>query len=213
MGHEAEHGRLNASVLSDAIARSQTFAQYAATMPSNAEALDDTYHAVKFTEEERQAIASIGSPLTVLALVEEWCPDVIANLPIFARIEDLNPLVSLDVLYRPEHEAVATAYSSAVTGRSHIPTYVLLDVGRRELAVLIERPQAITRAVQEIGLRMKAELAERFPGVVRDDLPQDFVRARTEESLRHRRTLLDTERADIVGWLVDAAKADHPSAP
>jgi hypothetical protein len=199
--------RLTPVQLADAKARAQTYADYAAGVPANAEALRENYEAIAFTAEELGTIRAITGPLTLLAIVEEWCPDVLANLPLFAHVSEINPAIDLRVLYRPDHQAVANAYPGPVTGRSHIPTYVLFDREGRELGVLIERPSEITARVLSHAEAVHAELATRFAGVARKDLPAEFLNRTTANALVLRRELADVERAGVVSWLSRTARA------
>lgn len=203
---ETTTARIAPAQLADAVARSQSYAEYDAVIPSSGEALRRNFAEVTFTPAEVQAIEAIPGRFTLLAIVEDWCPDVIANLPMLARVEELNPNISLRVLDRPDHQALANAYPGP-SGRSHIPTYVLFDSQGGERGVLVERPEAITREIRVYGEAAKAEIAERFPGVAREDLPADFVEVRTREAHEMRRKLRDAERADVVAWLLQAARA------
>jgi len=200
--------RLTPDQISGAVAAAQSYADYAADMPLNRDALNANYDAVALTSEDLAAIGTIRQPLRLFAIVEEWCPDVIANLPIFARISEANPAVSLHVLYRPDHRPIADAYPGPVTNRSHIPTYVLFDAQDRELGVLIERPAAITEIVKPFAEGVQAEIASRFPGVDRADLPPEFLASITARALELRDEHRDLERAGVVEWLVASASAE-----
>lgn len=196
--------RISPAELADAILRSQTYAEYEAGMPTNRELMAENHAAVAFTPAEREAITAMRQPLIVLAIVEDWCPDVVANLPVFAKIADLNPRLELHVLFRPDHRALADAYPGPGE-RSHIPTYVVFSKAGEELAVLIERPPVITGKIRAYGDAAIAEKARLFPGMAREDYPEDWVRRRTRESHDFRNGFRDLERAEIVAWLADAA--------
>jgi len=194
--------RLTSDQISAAVTAAQSYGDYAANIPLNRDALNANYDAVALTSEDLAAIDTIRRPLRLFAIVEEWCPDVIANLPIFARISEANPAVSLHILYRPDHRPIADAYPGPVTNRSHIPTYVLFDAQDRELGVLIERPAAITEIVKPFAENVQAEIASRFPGVERADLPSEFLAGVTAAALDLRNEHRDLERAGVVEWLV-----------
>ena len=86
--------------------------------------------------------------MTVLAIVEDWCPDVIANLPIFARIEEVvsvhRPIAG--ALSVREHEGARQRVIPALGDRSHIPTLRSFSAGSVvSSVVLIELVIAITR--------------------------------------------------------------------
>ena len=192
--------RISADQLADAVARAHTYAQYDAGMPTNRDLMRENHSAAEFEAAERQAITALKGPVTVLAIVEDWCPDVIANLPIFARIEEVNPSIILRVLFRPEHEALANAYPGA-GDRSHIPTYVVFSRIGEELGVLIERPAAITDKIRDYGAAAIAEKARLFPGMPREQYPAEWARRRTQESHEFRNQFRDLERREIVSWL------------
>lgn len=188
-----------------AIACGQTYECYVAEIRRNGDKLRRNYEAFTLTPPERSAIARINKPLRLLAIVEEWCPDVITTLPVMARIAEANPAIQLHILYRPDHDKLANAFLEPVSNRSHIPTYVLIDENGREVAVLIERTPAITAIIGPVAERIRAELAQRSTGVQHDEVPADQPDRLTVETQALRKANLDLERASIVEWFVEAA--------
>jgi hypothetical protein len=166
--------------------------------------LRENYRAVDFTPDETMAIDALDGPLTLFAIVEERCSDVIANLPIVARIAERNPALALHILYRPDHRDIANAYAGP-SRRSLIPTYILFDGRCHELGVLIERPAVITVLTQDFAAITRAEIAKRFPGMPPEQLPADFVAERLGQAMALRNAGRGLERAEIVRWLLDSA--------
>jgi len=80
----------------------------------------------------------------VLVLAHDWCGDVVANLPLFGKIERETNKLRLHILLRdPDNQDIAAAYLHA-DGHNHIPTYVFFNQQGEELGVFIERPAEIT---------------------------------------------------------------------
>jgi hypothetical protein len=184
----------------------QSFAEYVSTMPTNREPLTEIYNDLKFTEHELAQLNSIAKPVQLYAIVEDWCPDVVVSLPIVARASEANPLISLRVLFRPEHRTIADAYPGPDTGRSHVPTYIATDANGVDLDVLIERPDTIHPIVDQFKKERDAEIEAEFPGVARSELPSDYRAQMGRNAIAFRRLQHDLERSDIVKWLVHAAR-------
>jgi len=196
--------RLTPAQLSAIEATALSFAGYVDAYPIYRAFLVENYEKVTFTAKERAAIEALAGPYTLHAIVEDWCTDVIATLPVFARASDLNPALKLRVLPRSAHPDLAEAY--AVPGeRSYVPTYVLLDQSNRELGQLIERTPPITDYVRGFAAQAMAEVAERFPGVAKADLPQSFIIENMPKQMGYRNQVCDEERAQLVEWLLATA--------
>lgn len=206
--------RLPVSEISVAEVRSQSFMDYQSHIGTIGDTFRRAHAAVDFTKEEMASIAAIAEPLRIFAIVEESCPDVIANLPIVARITEMNPFLSLFVLSRPDHAAFAAAYPGPDITHSRIPTYVVIDAENRERGVLVERPAAITVLLKPHIEKVHTELETHFPGADSTALPADFVARLMAEGAHHRADLADPERVGVVKWLLRCARPDdRPLAP
>ncbi|MEV4418978.1 thioredoxin family protein [Patulibacter sp. NPDC049589] len=161
---------------------------------------------------DRALLATIPARVDVLAIVEDWCPDVVVTLPVVHRIAEASDRFDLHVLVRgPETRDVADAYP--FEGRSHIPTYVVLNAEGDELGVLVERTPELGVAV---GGLLDAFLAEHpgldraaFPAGLTDDARADLTR----RSFALRADLHELERRTLVRDLVAIAAGTAPTRP
>lgn len=157
----------------------------------------DSYAHAVLDQDDRAAIAGIAGPIDVLAIVEDWCPDVVANLPIVARLAEATDQLRLHVLIRDDATRdVADAYP--YEGRSHIPTYVFSDAAGVELGVIVER----TAPIQERVDVFLAQFFSAHPELDRSTFPSgiaDAVKAElTESALQLRRDLRELERKSLI---------------
>jgi hypothetical protein len=157
----------------------------------------DNYASTQLDDADLDVLRLIDEPIDVIAIVEDWCPDVVANLPIVARIADDTAKIRLHVLVRDDASRdVADAYP--YEGRSHIPTYVFSDRSGAELGVIVERTTPIRERVQvylEAFFSKHAELDQAtFPVGLTDELKAELL----EGALRLRRDLRDLERSSFV---------------
>jgi hypothetical protein len=61
-----------------------------------------------------------------LAIVEDWCPDCVFNIPIVARFAEASPRALLRIVRRSECRPLADAFPGC-GGISRVPTFVFLD--------------------------------------------------------------------------------------
>jgi thiol-disulfide isomerase/thioredoxin len=189
-----------------ALTQTVTFEQFLATVRNFESEFRANYAAAELDDRDRALLARIGEPVEVLAIVEDWCTDVVANLPILARIADDTDKLILHVLVRDDTTRdVADAYP--FQGRSHIPTYVIFDRDGNELGVLIERTDEIRERVDaflETFFAAHAELNRaNFPAGLGSDLKTELI----ESSLRLRRGLRQLERHSLIDAITTIAGA------
>ena len=72
------------------------------------------------------------TPLQVLAIAEDWCPDVVQNLAVAARISDEVPGMELSIVRRADAPELMSEY--AADGKERIPVVAFFDMTFRELA-------------------------------------------------------------------------------
>ena len=68
------------------------------------------YEEVEISPEDRAFFQGIKKPIYVLAIGEDWCPDVYNNLPVMARIAALNPNIQLRIFPRDQHHDLMHRY-------------------------------------------------------------------------------------------------------
>jgi hypothetical protein len=96
----------------------------------NAERMRRLYDAFDF-DEETAVFFNGRTPLQVLAIVEDWCPDVALNVAMLAKIAEEVPGMELSLVRRDENAELMDAYLS--DGRRRVPTIIFMDMTFREL--------------------------------------------------------------------------------
>lgn len=89
------------------------------------------YDAFDF-DEEVLSFFNGRTPLQVLAIAEPWCPDVIQNVAVAARVCDEVPGMELSVVHREANPELMAEYSTS--GKHRIPVIAFFDMTFRELA-------------------------------------------------------------------------------
>jgi hypothetical protein len=93
--------------------------------------MQDYYGAFDF-DEETLSFFNGRTPLQVLAIAEDWCPDVVQNLSVAARICDEVPGMELSVVRRADAPDLMGEY--VADGKERIPVVAFFDMTFRELA-------------------------------------------------------------------------------
>lgn len=202
------------TVTRDRFEQGMTYAEYKAQMTRNRERLEETERTLVLPTEDVQFFAQLPEPLNVLVLAEDWCGDVINNVPVLARLAESGRL-NLRFFLRDQNLDIMDQYLNQGVHRS-IPVFVFFDQEFREIGHWIERPATIA----EMQGRMLDDLfaAEPvFAGIERGTSPalmpedarlrlmQAFATFRTEtreasdrEVVRELRALLEHHLATSV---------------
>ena len=128
-----------------------TYDAYKAQMTRNREQFEQNEKDLQLSAEDAQAFQRLPQSLNVLALAEDWCGDVIANLPIVGRIADASAgKLNLRILLRDQQpgEQVMAEHLNKGEYKS-IPTVIFLDDDFREVGVWVERPDSVTKLREE----------------------------------------------------------------
>ncbi len=100
--------------------------------------LDNT---TSINEELRKEIIGLNKKWTWLVLSEAWCGDVAQNLPVIAKIADLNQNIELKLILRDENLVVMDKHLT--NGGRSIPKLICLDSNTiEELGTWGPRPEA-----------------------------------------------------------------------
>lgn len=175
-----------------------TYDAYKASMKQNRERLEANERGLKLTAADLEAFKRLPRPLNVLVLAEDWCGDVIANLPILGRIAAESGTLNLRVFPRDQHPDVMDQYLLDGKYKS-IPVFVFFDDDFREIGRFVERPASVTKARVE----KRREMSERNPEFgppdqAPDQLPDD-VRVRLQAAIvQMREEMTDFANAEVV---------------
>lgn len=105
--------------------------QFVASAGEHAARMRAFYDAFDF-DEEVLSFYNGRTPLQVLAIAEPWCPDVIQNLAVVARISNEVPGMELSIALRDRSPALMQEYATG--GKDRIPVIAFFDMTFRELA-------------------------------------------------------------------------------
>ena len=108
------------------------------------------------TDDDRRFFAE--HPVSVAALAEDWCPDVIQFLPVVVKLAKQVPQIRLRIFLRDQNLDLADQYLKEGEFRS-IPTFIFYDDDWNELGHYIERPEKATQAMARETRRFAQENA------------------------------------------------------
>lgn len=157
---------------------------YKAQMTRNQERFVETEQTVDLSPEEVAFFRRLPQPVNVLVLAEDWCGDVIANLPVLGRLAEESGKLNVRVFLRDQNLDIMDQYLKQGQFRS-IPVFVFFDENFQELGYWIERPAKMTELVQEERLKIFAndpELAGLAPSTPPSELPEE-TRLRLSQGL------------------------------
>ena len=163
-----------------------TYDEYKAQMTRNRDRVEANEARVDIDPEDLEAFRSVNGPVHVLALAEDWCGDVIANLPVLAVLARESGTLDLRIFLRDQNKDLMQRYLNQGKFES-IPVFAFFDDQFNELGVFIERPASVTERRAEQRKRLHAEHPEFGAyGSSPDDLP-DEVRSRLTAEITRRR--------------------------
>jgi selT/selW/selH-like putative selenoprotein len=131
------------SVTQERFEQGLTYEAYKAQMTRNRERLEANEQTVTFAAEDLAFFTQLPQPLNVLTLAEDWCGDVINNLPVVGRLAAESGKLNLRIFLRDQNLDLIDQYLKDGQFRS-IPVFVFFDAAFHELGHWIERPARIS---------------------------------------------------------------------
>jgi hypothetical protein len=167
--------------------KGMTYDAYKAQMTRNLEQVEKNEKGLQLTEDDLAAFRGLPKPLNVLALAEDWCGDVVANLPILGRLEkESQGKLNVRVLLRDQNLDIMDQYLKDGKYQS-IPVFVFLDEGFNEIGWWQERPDSVTEHREQKRQELYAsDAAYGSPKEPLDQLPEE-VRTRLQGAIRRMR--------------------------
>src|SRR6266581_4765876 len=133
-----------------------TYDAYKAQMTRNREQVEQNEKDLQLKPEDVQAFGNLPETVNVLALAEDWCGDVVANLPVLGVLaRQSNGKLNVRIHLRDQEPGsqIMDQYLNKGQFKS-IPTFVFLDGDFNELGVWIERPESVTKLREEKRLAL-----------------------------------------------------------
>ncbi len=159
-----------------------TYEEYKAQMTRNRERFEENERNFQPTAADLEPFRQLPKPLNVLVLAEDWCGDVIANLPILGRLAAESGKLNLRIFLRDQNLDLMDQYLNRGKFRS-IPTMVFFDDDFNEVGRFIERPDSVT----ELRAKKRQEIFAQHPEFGSPDAPIDQlpeeVRVRLQEAM------------------------------
>ena len=169
-----------------------TYEQYKEQMTRNRDRLEANEARVTIDPQDLDAFRALTGPIHVLALVEDWCGDVIANLPVLGKLARECGTLDLRVFLRDRNTDLMQRYLNQGKFES-IPVFAFFDATLTEIGVFTERPATVTERRAEQRKAIHAEHPEFGEHGASPDALADDVRARLTAEITKR-------REGDVGW-------------
>lgn len=175
-----------------------TYAEYKAQMTRNAERFEATERRVTLDPAAVAAFRGLTKPLNVLVLAEDWCGDVIANLPILGRLAADSGTLNLRVFLRDQNLDLIDQYLNQGKYRS-IPVFVFFDQDFNEVGRFTERPASVTELRATRRLEIYAANPEfGSPDAPIDQLPEEVRTKLAAATAAMREETLPFANAEVV---------------
>jgi hypothetical protein len=186
------------TVTRDRFDSGMTYDEYKAQMTRSREQFEANERGLQLDPADLASFQNLPQPLNVLVLAEDWCGDVIANLPILGRIAADSGKLNVRVFLRDQNADLMDQYLNKGEFRS-IPTMVFFDDTFNEVGRFIERPDSVTKLRAQKRLEIFEQNPEfGSPTAPVDQLPED-VRIRLNEQLtRMRQEMMPFANAEVV---------------
>ena len=145
-----------------------TYDAYKEQMTRNRDRLEENERRVDLSKEDLAAFRALPQPVKVLVLAEDWCGDVIANLPVLGRLAKDSGKLDVRIFLRDQNDDIMQRYLNKGQFKS-IPVFVFFDDGFRELGHWIERPASVT----EVRAKRRKDIFSAHPEFGSPDAPVD----------------------------------------
>ncbi|MBK9282961.1 MAG: thioredoxin family protein [Sphingobacteriaceae bacterium] len=139
---------LDCSELGKTTGTEQTIERIEATK-LNATRMNRIYKLTQINDELKNTVSKLSKiKWNWLIISETWCGDSAQNLPIIAKIAELNANISLQIILRDENSEIMDKYTTQ--GSRSIPKLICFDeLKGKVVADWGPRPAAITKRVNE----------------------------------------------------------------
>ena len=180
-------------------AQGMTFAEYMDTIKVNKARFEEYYAGAELPSEQAAALRELagaaGGPARMLVIGEDWCGDVVRELPVLARVAEAAGL-ELRIFPRDENHDIMNEYLKEGKYMS-IPVAVFYDQSHEYICHWIERSQTANREQGEIEAAIRSETP--------DITDQDFGRQRRARTAARATDWQQATVAELVALLQENA--------
>lgn len=161
------------SVTRERFESGMTYQEYKEQMTRNREQLEAIERQVAIEADDLAAFRRLPRPLNVLVLAEDWCADVVSNVPVLGRLAAESGKLNLRVFLRDQHPDLTDQYLKNGQYRS-IPVFAFFEYDFNEIGRFVERPDSVTELRAERRLEIFAQHPEfGSPDAPVDQLPEE----------------------------------------
>jgi len=147
------------SVTPERFAQGMTYDEFKAQMTRNQERFTANETAVQIDPAALAAFQALPQPLPVLVLAEDWCGDVIDNLPILGKLAQGSGKLDVRIFLRDQNLDLIDQYLNQGQFRS-IPVFAFFDPQFNEIGRFIERPESVTARRAQLRRDISAQHPE-----------------------------------------------------
>ncbi len=172
-----------------------TWEQFLERIKRNQEKFEYNYRETALSEGDtaalRRLVALPEGPARVLALGEDWCPDVFRGLPVMARIAEAAGM-ELRIFPRDENLDIMNEFLNRGESQS-IPTVVFYTRDHRYIAHWIERPAKANAEMVEVMKLFEGRTREEAAPLYREFQMGPVWAGWRQETVREIRELLESK--------------------
>ena len=176
-----------------------TYDEYMETVKVNKARIEEYYSNVSLGSDQTEALRELagteGGPAKMMVIGEDWCGDVVRELPVLARVAEAAGL-ELRIFPRDQNHDIMNEFLKEGLYMS-IPVAVFYDQGHEYICHWIERSEAANREQGEIEAAIRAEDPE-----ISD---QDFGRQRRARTAAKAADWQNATVDELVGMLREHA--------
>ncbi len=170
------------SVTRERLAQGLSYPQFVAVMTKNQDRLTASEAQVHVSQGNLTFFAGLPHKLDVVVLAEDWCGDVIANLPVLQQLAEQTGKFSLHIFLRDQNDDLMQLFLKDGKHKS-IPVFAFFDDNLTELGRFIERPPAFNT----LRADRRTALYAAHPEIGAADTPVDDL---TDDQRQARQRLL-----------------------
>lgn len=197
------------TVTREQFAQGMTYDEFKAQMTRNQERFAANERQLELDPEDLAAFKSLPRSLNVLVLAEDWCGDVIDNLPILGRLAAESGKLSIRVFLRDQNLELMDRYLKHGQFRS-IPVFVFFDEQFHEIGRFIERPASVTERYGQQRQKAYAQHPELgSPDTPISQLPEATRMKLAEITAASRAQIKAVNNQDVVRSLREIVEAVH----
>jgi hypothetical protein len=192
-------------------AEGMTYEDFKNQMTRNQERFAANEHQFHIDAADLSAFQNLSEPLSVMVLAEDWCGDVIDNLPVLGGIAEESGKLKLRIFLRDQNADLMDQYLNRGQFRS-IPVFAFFDDQWTEKGRFIERPQSVT----DRRRRLREELFAQHPEFGSPDtpisqMPEEVRNQIIEATSAWREEWKADDTKEVVRALVEIVQSPSPS--